>query len=236
MANSNFITKMLLQSKGENPKSGLEDLDEEAYRKALQEEFSSSFHKDLPGVDKKNDCIISFNSVNRIRFEFLTCLLVLYDCIMLPFDIAFDSKKALHPNMEIIHSVIDEVLKLVYLIDFCLCFRKAYLDERIGKEIRDPRLIAIRYLKCYFWFDLLSVLPFKWFTDNVYLYETQLLKVVRLLRLNKIISFLNLSLYSQSKIRLFYLVIRFFIIIHWTTCFLYYQVTQNKNLLDQKEA
>ena len=92
MAESNFITKMLKQAKEptKDPNKD-DDYDEEAYKKALEgEQGFASGKTDECEHHKQWDFIISFNSVNRIRFEFITCLLVLYDCIMLPFDIAFD--------------------------------------------------------------------------------------------------------------------------------------------------
>ena len=54
----------------------------------------------------------------------------------------------------------DHFIKAVFLIDLLLGFRKAYLNEQIGKEERDPWLIAKRYLKFYFWIDLVSALPY----------------------------------------------------------------------------
>ena len=80
---------------------------------------------------------------------------------MLPFDIAFDIYKTLPPNMITLHEIIDNTLKIFYFIDFCICFRKAYLDDRTGREVRNPKLIAKRYLMFYFWFDLVAIMPFE---------------------------------------------------------------------------
>ena len=134
----------------------------------MQEENNfSNLTKDEDNQGKKWDYIISFSSVSRTRFEFITCLLVLYDCIMLPFDIAFDIYKTLPPNMVVLHEIINTTLKIFYFIDFCICFRKAYLDERTGREVRNPKLIAIRYVKFYFWFDLVAIIPFELLSNSV---------------------------------------------------------------------
>ena len=52
------------------------------------------------------------------------------------------------------------LIKVVFLIDLVIGFRKAYLNDQLGKEVRDPWLIAKRYLKFYFWIDLISALPY----------------------------------------------------------------------------
>ena len=125
------------------------------------------------------------------------------------------------------HHSIDHTIRIVYIVDFLLGFRKAYLDERTGREIRDPWLITKKYLKGYFWVDLLSVIPFDLISDNGYLYCLQLVKIIRLYRLNQVITYMNTSAYIQGKIRLSYIVMRFFIIIHWTTCFFYSLTIKN---------
>ena len=83
-----------------------------------------------------------------------------------------------------IHNIIDLTLRTVYIVDFLLGFRKAYLDDRTGREVREPWRITKRYLKFYFWIDLLSVIPFNLISDSGYLYCLQLLKIIRLSRLD----------------------------------------------------
>ena len=127
-----------------------------------------------------------------------------------------------------IHNIIDLMLRTVYIVDFLLGFRKAYMDDRTGREVREPCRITTRYLKFYFWVDLLSVIPYDLISDSGYLYCLQLIKIIRLYRLDKVISYMNTPSYIQVKIRLFYIVMRFFIIIHWTTCFFYSLTTKNQ--------
>lgn len=87
----------------------------------------------------------------------------------------------------------DYLLKTVFMVDVIIGFRKAYMNEATGKEIRDPWKIAKRYLKFYFWIDLISSIPFDLiFPENYSWHLLPLVKIVRLFRLNKIISFLKL--------------------------------------------
>ena len=121
----------------------------------------------------------------------------------------------------------DYLIKTVFLIDVIIGFRKAYMNEKIGKEVRDPWLIAKRYLKFYFWIDLVSALPFDLiFRHNYAFHLLPMVKVVRLLRADKIISFMNFDAKARSRLRVFYRVMRMIIIIHWITCIFQYQ-TQN---------
>ena len=76
---------------------------------------------------------------------------------------------------------------MLYAIDLLIGFRKAYFNELTGREVRDPKKIAIKYLKFYFWIDLLSGVPFDILTDNPILRLLTLVKVFRLLNLKKIV-------------------------------------------------
>jgi hypothetical protein len=116
----------------------------------------------------------------------------LFDCIILPLDLGF-GKEIFHYHVRVIVTVLDYVIKLVYIIDLLMSFRKASFDKHIGIEIRDPKIIARDYLKFYFWIDLISGLPLDAFTDNYSLRILVLLKIIRLRRLNRIVTFLNFS-------------------------------------------
>ena len=89
---------------------------------------------------------------------------------------------------------LDYIIKLVYVIDMLMCFRKAIFNTDLGIEIRDPKEIARQYVKFYFWIDLISGLPLDLVTENYYLRLLVLVKIIRLRRLKRIITFLNFSL------------------------------------------
>lgn len=114
---------------------------------------------------------------------------------MLPFNLSFDLELVMEPKAMRMHNIVDHTIRIVYIVDFCLGFRKAYLDERTGREIRDPCQITRKYMSFYFWIDLLSVIPFDLISSNRYLYCLQLIKIIRLYRLNKVITYMNTSNY-----------------------------------------
>ena len=79
----------------------------------------------------------------------------------------------------------------------------------------------MRYLKFYFWIDLLSAIPFDLIYDNSYLRLISLVKMLRLVRLKKIVSYLNITTATRARIRVMYLAITLIIAIHWVACYFY---------------
>ena len=173
--------------------------------------------------DKKYRFIISPFSRKLMLFNFLTCNLVVYDCIMVPFKNTFGSK-IFDDNTKRILDIVDSTIKFIFAIDVILCFRKAYLNEKNGSIIRDPVKIAQRYLMFYFWIDLISAIPFDLFVDSGLLRYSSLVKVFRLLRLETLVSYLDFGVDTRAKIRIFYLISSLIMIIHWTTCYFYFIV------------
>lgn len=102
---------------------------------------------------------MGYLDVNRLRFDFLTCILVLFDVFILPLensiglDFVGDSTVLL---LNQVHSIFD----IIFFVDLVLGFRRAYINEKTGLQVICPKLIAIRYLKFYFWIDLLGCIPF----------------------------------------------------------------------------
>jgi len=79
---------------------------------------------------------------------------------MVPFKHSF-GKEVFSHDMDIKLRYVNWPIKFIFALDVLLCFRKAYKDERTGQEENDPKKIAIRYLKFYFWIDVLSAIPFE---------------------------------------------------------------------------
>ena len=77
-------------------------------------------------------------------------------------------------------------------------------------------------MKGYFIIDLLSAIPF----DMIVNYDGEfgflilfpLLKILRLYRLKKIITYLQMDNKSRTRIRVLYLALRLIFINHWVAC------------------
>ena len=97
-------------------------------------------------------------------FEFITCVMVIYDCVMTPLNLAFGNENIFNPTVKISLDIVTYIINFVYAIDIVIGFRKAYLNNKDGREVRDPKLIAKKYLKSHFIIDLISGIPFEFFT------------------------------------------------------------------------
>ena len=125
----------------------LEDVKPELIRKFLTDRTEKD-------IISEGDFIIGFNDPYRTRWDALILLMAIYNCILIPFTIAFEPPKSFF--IEILNYIID----VFFYIDICVCFRVSYLTFE-GIEIKDWRQIGFRYvIQGTFIFDLLSVLPF----------------------------------------------------------------------------
>ena len=157
-----------------------------------------------------------------MQFEFITCIMVIYDCCMAPFTFAYGKQDIFSPQMEKVMEIMSYSNTFIFMLDIVLGFRKAFLNEKTGIECRDPKQIAKRYLRSYFIIDLLSAIPFDYFLDSQETYSFLILfplfKMLRLYRLKKIITYLQMDNQSRTRIRVLYLALRLLFICHWVAC------------------
>ena len=70
-------------------------------------------------------------------------LLAIWNCIQVPYDIAFlpdrDNGKA--------EFAINQIIDMVFILDVILTFRTTYIHEETGVEVWKPSRIAAHYLK-----------------------------------------------------------------------------------------
>lgn len=122
---------------------------------------------------------------------------------------------------------IGNIITLIFFVDLVLGFRRAFIDEKTGEHVKNPKLIAKQYLKFYFWIDLLGFIPFDMFTDNVYLRLFSLFKTIRLSRFHRLIQYMSFSTATKAKIRITLLIFITLIIMHWSACVFYVLIDQN---------
>lgn len=98
-------------------------------------------------------------------------------------------------------------------------FRTTINDEETGEEVSDPFRIAYHYFKGKFWIDLLASIPFDFFSvlfidsGNSFILELfGLLKLVRILRLSRLITYMNLQDDVKMSLKLAKLI--FFLIMY----------------------
>ena len=57
-------------------------------------------------------------------------------------------------------TILNAIIDFSFLIDIIITFFTAYFDEKLMHLVTDKKVIAKKYLKFWFWMDLLSIIPF----------------------------------------------------------------------------
>lgn len=139
------------------------------------------------------------------------------NCFQVPYNVAFSSVDDQNIYIDVINHFID----FIFMLDIFVNFRTSFVHETTGVEIVDLKDIALKYLKGRFWIDLLATVPF----DNLaYAFNSDssqntfilqafgALKLVRVLRLSRLITYLNLK--NDVKMSLKLLKLIFFLILY----------------------
>lgn len=98
-------------------------------------------------------------------------------------------------------SVSDHIIDCLFAFDVVMNFRSAYRDSKTDELVLDGKKIARNYIKGRFWVDLLASAPFeqigKLFSSSggssKRLKIFSLMKLVRLLRLGRIVTYLKMK-------------------------------------------
>lgn len=117
-------------------------------------------------------------------------------------------------------------IDILFMVDVFINFRTSYINSKTGEEIFDLKSIAKNYLKGRFWVDVLASLPLD-FIGLLFLSENGdtmafelfgLLKLVRVLRLSRIIMYMNLKDDIKMSLKLVKLVFFLVMYIHCQGC------------------
>ena len=97
-------------------------------------------------------------------------------------------------------TILNAIIDFSFLIDIIITFFTAYFDEKLMHLVIDKKVIAKKYLKFWFWMDLLSIIPF----DRIFMEANsdfgnmakftrvgKLYKMIRMLRMVKMIRLLK---------------------------------------------
>jgi len=100
--------------------------------------------------------IIRMNSVFKIRWDMVILVISVWNSFSIPIDIAFGPEIFEEtPNV-----VVNHLIDIYFALDIILHFRTTIINEATGEEIKEPKLIALTYLKGRFIIDLLATVPF----------------------------------------------------------------------------
>lgn len=176
-------------------------------------------------------CFCRAHNQNKIRWDLFIMLLAVINWFQVPYNVAFAS----NDNNNIALDVFNTIIDFMFIMDIIISFRSSYIIEATGDEVMDCKTIAISYLKGRFWIDLLACLPFDLLSyifqdinkNNEMLNIFGLLKLIRVLRLSKLITYLNLKSELKMSIKLGKLIFFLLLYLHCLGWVWYYIIKQN---------
>lgn len=172
---------------------------------------------------KKLYGLIHPHSRPKFYWDSFINLLSLMNSVEVPLEIAYQIDTS---GLESINYIMD----LIYITDIFVNFRTIYFDPKTSDPVTSYKSIAKNYIKSgRFFIDLIASLPLELIADlsngaisKSTLKLIGLIKLTRLLRLGKIITYIKMRKSFKHGIRLILLFIYLFLIIHFMSCFSFY--------------
>jgi hypothetical protein len=179
----------------------------------------------------------------RIRWDLFIIILALWNCIFIPFNVAFNVEE--NNLLKISDSLID----ICFFLDILCNFFTTYINPLNNTLVYDLNRIARRYVfGTRFTIDLLASIPFDLLlpkpevtddgteSSNTQVKILGLLKMIRLLRLGRIITYMKLKQGLKIGFRIFQLLFLLLLLVHWLGCIWYILVNDNlKNWIPPKD-
>jgi len=150
------------------------------------------------------------------------------NCFQVPYNVAFDDSN----NKNIFQDSINGLIDLFFMIDVFINFRSSYVVDSTGEEVTNLKYIAFSYLKGRFWIDIIASVPFDALSygltglneNNSIFNFIGMLKLIRVLRLSRLITYLNLKNELKMSLKLLKLVFFLVLFLHFLCCTWYYIV------------
>ncbi|PAA51267.1 hypothetical protein BOX15_Mlig018296g1 [Macrostomum lignano] len=175
---------------------------------------------------KRSKGILLHYGLLKITWDWLILLCTFYIAIMVPYNAANSSGKLRKANgADDAGIAVDLLVEVVFIADICINFRTTFVSKS-GQVVYCQRMIAINYIKTWFFLDLLAAVPFDIIilisnavsSDLASKMETfNLMKLARMLRLLKL--YQKIDRYAQySSLVLLLLISMFALSAHWFAC------------------
>ena len=183
--------------------------------------------------NKKMRCwgfwLIYPDSKFKITWDLIVILLSVYNSVLIPYEFAYSL------DYNILIDLIERGVDLAFMFDIIINFRTAYIDSKTGEMVTKWRKITINYvLYGRFWIDVIASLPLEITSLLVNTSERnlrffQMLKMVRLLRLGRMITFLKTKQTFIVSLKIVQLLIFLVLAFHWTNWIWYLTVQDDEN-------
>jgi hypothetical protein len=161
-----------------------------------------------------------------MRWDLFVILLTLWNCLFIPYNVAFEDEQVKKNGDGI--KVFDYLVDFCFFIDIVLNFRTTYINSKTETEVLDPRRITVHYIFFgRFTIDLLASIPFE-VVAKLFIKQNEssstvfkvfgMLKLFRLLRIGRIISFMKLKSSMRVGFKIFQLLFFLLLLVHWIGC------------------
>ena len=172
------------------------------------------------------------NDPRRLNWDLLIIFLAVYNCIMIPLNLTFTHGQDSHIGVTLLERTID----VFFIVDIVLNFRTTYVSPTKNLEITNSKRIAKNYVNSIrFPIDVLASIPFEVFAaeaaksqkknspdsdqdSGFSLHIFGVLKLIRLFRLGRLITFMKVNASLKVGFRLVQLVFGLLLLVHWLTC------------------
>ena len=155
-------------------------------------------------------------------------ILATYNCFQIPVDVAFAPPSMSTMTLKVVNAVID----LLFFVDIIISCRTSFMDEKTGVEVNDTIQMAKVYTKGQLTIDIFATIPFDSLADAAMTLDDNAqssasktffkllggLKLIRVLRLNKIITYLRLAEETKALLKLMKLIFLLILYIHIFGC------------------
>ena len=128
---------------------------------AFKLEFRLKQEKDqiaLAEAIRKRWYIISFDNSIKFYWDVFVIVLAIYNAIALPFQIPFVAVQNFYDDSSGLQAF-EIAVDILFAIDIVLSFFTSYIDVTNGETMRQPKIIAIHYIRNGFLVDFLSTTP-----------------------------------------------------------------------------
>ncbi|KDO26603.1 hypothetical protein SPRG_08007 [Saprolegnia parasitica CBS 223.65] len=180
----------------------------------------------------------------KLRWDILLGVLIVYNVMSIPFQFAFQGGYMGDMTVDPVVIMLDYMVDSIFGVDIVLNFRTGYLDDE-SRLVMDAQKIARRYLRFWFWTDVVSTFPIGAVADAMspsaaqlnattvssfqnfklirFVRLARLLKLMRLLKLNRSVSSVeNVLDLSPAAIRLMKLFVHVCFIAHLSACVFFF--------------
>lgn len=167
--------------------------------------------------------MIHHNDPRRLNWDLVIIVLAVYNCIAIPLNLTF--AKGGDNNVGVF--ILERVIDVFFIVDIGLNFRTTYVNPKKNLEITNPKRIAKNYMNSVrFPIDILASIPFEVFAasassedeDDFSFQIFGIMKLIRLFRLGRLITFMKVNASLKVGFRLVQLVFGLLLLVHWLTC------------------